>query len=109
MLKLLSVKWCARIRSGLSRLKTVRRWVLDNAATKFWIPEKGEGECLLKFLDYRLLFHGNEYVVNYSAAPKGVLGSGSRHPRILDHGTRWRRIGSKNGLNPVNEHLVPKG
>jgi hypothetical protein len=109
MLKLLSVKWCVRIQSGFNWLRTVRWWVLDNAAMKQWIPQKEEGDCLLKFFDYRLLFHGNDYVVNNLAAPKGVLGSGGRHPRILYHGTRCRRSGSKNGLNPVKEHLVAKG
>lgn len=86
---------------------------------KQWIPQKEEGECLLKFPDYRLLFRGNNYVVinyvvynylvNNSAALNGLQGSGVRHPRILDHGTRWRRSGSKNGLNPVKEHLVARG
>jgi len=46
------------------------------------------GSVNVKFLDYRLLFHGNDYVVNYSTDPEGVLGTGGRHPRILDHGTR---------------------
>jgi hypothetical protein len=109
MLKLLSVKWCVKIRSGLIWLRTVRCWVLDKAAVKFWIPQEEEGQCLGQFLNYRLLFHRNYYVVNYSAAPKEVLGTGGGHPRILDHGTRWRRSGSKNDLNPVKEHLVAKG
>jgi hypothetical protein len=76
---------------------------------KQWIPKKEEGKCLIKFLDYRLLFHGNDNVVNNSAALKGLQGSGGRYPRILDHGTKWRRSGSKNGLNPVKEHLVFRG
>lgn len=108
MFKLLSLGWCVRMQSGQNWLRTVWRWVLDKTTMKQWIPQK-EGECLLKFLDYRLLFHGNDYVVNNSAAPKGLQGSGGRHLRILDHDTRWRRAGAKNGLNPVKEHLVVRG
>jgi len=48
----------------------------------------GMGSVYVEFLDYRFLFHGNDYVVNYSAAPEGVLGTGGRHPRLLDHGAR---------------------
>lgn len=70
MLKLLSVKWCVRIQSGLNWLRTVLWWVLDNAKMKQWIPQKEEWECLSKFLDYRLLVHGKDYVVNNSAATK---------------------------------------
>lgn len=50
MLKLLSVKWCVRIQSGLSWLRTVWWWVLDKATMKQWIPQKERGGGYLSFL-----------------------------------------------------------
>jgi len=95
-------EWTQLAQDGL----VVGSWQSNNEAMD---STEGKGGGLLKFLDYRLLFHGNDYVVNNSAAPRGLRRSGGRHPRMLDNGTRWRRSSSTNGPNPMKEHLVARG